>query len=124
MRILSALTCLATLGLACIIGVLTLLPSADLPRVGGGDKLHHLLAFGALAFPTAFLRPRWIVGMVLALVAYGAAIELIQPLVGRSREMDDFVADCLGILLGTGIGFGAHLLLLRPMLRTRVQPAE
>lgn len=68
---------------------------------GLSDKTEHLLAFGglaglaALAHPSARLLP-----LGAALAGLGAAIELIQPLVGRSDDLQDWYADTLGVVIG------------------------
>jgi hypothetical protein len=64
------------------------------------DKQIHALAFCLLVLPMSLARPasiRWLAPVALG---YGAAIELIQPLVGRSAEWGDLLADGIGIALG------------------------
>lgn len=93
----------ATLAIALAIGVLTLTHISD-AGVPGSDKLHHFIAFAALTLPAGFARPRLGLWIALSALAYGGAIELIQPLVGREREFLDFVADGAGSLLGALCG--------------------
>lgn len=107
-----------------MIGVLTLVP-LNIPKdMPGSDKHHHLIAFAALALPTAALAPRllWVLLPLLAL--YGALIEVLQPFVERSGDPRDALADGLGLLIGSGLG----LLLSRPLRRGLTQrvpaPAE
>ena len=116
MRNLTFLAAVSTLLLAVLIGVLTMMPAPALPQVAGSDKLHHMLAFMALALPTAVLRPRWSPLVALILAIYGGLIELVQPYVDRSRDFADWQADLIGIALGTGLGLLLHLL-LRQKLR-------
>ena len=96
--------------LAAVIAVLTL---AQLPvhqnGVPGSDKLHHLLAFAALAFPLSAARPRLAPWVVLGVVGYGGLIEIIQPYTGRQAEWGDLVADAGGALLGSVAGAAAGL---------------
>ena len=93
-----------TIVIATLIGILTLMPAHVLPRgLWGSDKLAHLLAFLALVFPTAVLWPRVSAMVGVLAVAYGGAIEIIQPFTGRSADLADLVAD------GTGIGLGIIL---------------
>lgn len=97
-----------TIFLAAMIGLLTLMPLETPEIIPGSDKTHHILAFAALAFPSAFLVPklvRWIAPLALA---YGALIEIVQPHVGRSRDASDFWADAIGVLIGLGLGLAAH----------------
>ncbi len=93
----------ATLAVALAIGGLTLTHISD-AGVPGSDKHHHMIAFAALTLPLAFARPRLALWIALAGIAYGGAIELIQPLVGRDKEFLDFVADGAGSLLGALCG--------------------
>lgn len=103
----------ATIVLAAIIAVLTLAP---MPAGGpaGSDKLYHVLAFACLAFPLPLVRPRWTVWVVLGVIAYGAAIEVIQPFFGRQAEWADLVADGIGAVVGavTGSALSRYILTL------------
>lgn len=67
------------------------------------DKDHHIRAF---AISLSFSRPRLAPWIVLAAVAHGGAIELIQPFVGRGRELLDFVADTVRAVSGGLLGIG------------------
>jgi len=93
----------ATLALAAAIGILTLAPISGI-QSPGSDKLHHVLAFAALAFPLPAMRPRMAIRVVLGVIIYGGFIELIQPLFGRSAEWADLLADGLGAAIGAGAG--------------------
>lgn len=88
-----------TLVLAVIIAALTLAP---MPAGGpaGSDKVYHVLAFAALAFPLPLVRPRWTAWIILGVIAYGGVIEVIQPFFGRQAEWADLVADGVGAILG------------------------
>lgn len=98
----------ATLGLAVVIGVLTLMPTDTLPSSHDHwDKIAHLVAFLALVFPTAVLWPRASAWVGLLAVVYGGGIELVQPYAGRSAELGDLLADMIGV--GLGIVLGASL---------------
>ena len=93
---------------AILILVLTLIPGESVPDAPGGDKLHHLLAFAALVFPVVAVWPRAAVWVVPAAILFGAAIEVIQPFVGRHGEWADLLANALGALIGAGLGWLAH----------------
>lgn len=82
------------------ITVLSLTPLPQLPDVPGTDKTHHLIAYAALAFPTALRQPKYFYGLILLMVGYGGTIEIIQPYVNRYGEWLDFSANSLGILVG------------------------
>lgn len=119
MKSATALALALTVTLAVVIAVLTLARVPVPAGIGGSDKLHHLLGFAALALPVAAVRPRWALGMALILAAYGGGIELVQPHVGRSRELADWLADLAGIGLGTVVGVTANRL-ARMILRARL----
>jgi len=86
-----------SLAVAAIIAVLTLAPIPSGPApVLGVDKLEHLLAFGALAVPLSWRVPRLWGVVALAVIAYGGAIEIVQPLAGRNAEWGDLAADAVG----------------------------
>jgi hypothetical protein len=81
-------------------------------RSGMSDKIMHMLAYLVLVFfAWLALRPyekvKWnkpAVWLVLAAVMlYGAADEWIQVCVGRSAELEDFLSNLAGALLGLTI---------------------
>jgi len=62
------------------------------------DKAAHFVAFGLILWSLAVMMPRLPrVWAVIAAVAIGGAVELIQGQVGRDASWWDFVADILGI---------------------------
>lgn len=84
------------------------MPAALVPNGPNGiDKLYHALAFASLVFPTASLRPRMLRAAAPLALLFGAAIEIIQPHVGRTGDVADLVADGLGIFIGVGLGLVA-----------------
>ena len=105
-RTVTAIAVTATLTLGMVISWLTLTPQ-DLPDLGPTlpvDKLAHMAAFAALILPSSILRPRFLWWTFPLAALLGFSIELIQPYVGRSQEWMDVVADCVGLIVGTGIG--------------------
>ena len=90
----------ATIIIAFAIGLATLTPVETLPQVSGSDKVYHLISFAILTLPIAIIRPRAIWIILSLSIAYGGAIELLQPLVNRNCEMADFLADTVGAILG------------------------
>jgi len=90
--------------LFCVISYLALTPTPPKGLDTGWDKANHLLAFASLAFCGFWSLQTFkqrLLGLPLSLLAYGAAIELIQFFVpGRSCEWADLAADSIGIALG------------------------
>ena len=93
-----------------VLFVLTHVPILDVARKSGmSDKLMHVLAYmGLMMLVWWAVSPyervdwrRWKVWLILAVVVwYGAADEWLQGYVGRSADMEDFVADLIGTLAG------------------------
>ena len=108
-----------TLALALAISFGTLRSGGAGLEVPGGDKLHHLMGFAALMLPVTSLYPRWTLPMLALALGFGGAIELIQPYVGRSRELADWGADSAGAVLGTALG-----LMLARLFRPRQTQAK
>jgi VanZ family protein len=83
-----------------VITVLSLWPLEELPLVPGGDKIHHMIAYAVLMFPAALRKPvHWrLIGLFF--IAYGGAIELVQPYVNRYSEWLDVAANTTGIICG------------------------
>ena len=74
------------------------------PAPEGSDKLVHFMAFVALAFPLARTGRLGLLPVFIGASAFGAIIELIQPTFNRSADLNDWVADTLGVLIGIGLG--------------------
>lgn len=91
---------LLTLIVLTPITVLSLYPLAHLPAAPGSDKLHHFIAYAALAFPVACARPKYWLVIVAGFLAYSGLIELIQPYVNRYGEWLDLGANAIGLLVG------------------------
>ena len=79
-----------------------LTPQAGSPQLFAlADKVVHTLAFAALALVGLRSYPRHILVVCTLLVALGGLIEIVQGYTStRSQELEDFVADILGVGLG------------------------
>jgi VanZ family protein len=77
---------------------------ASPPAPEGSDKLVHFIAFAALAFPLARTGRLGLLPVFIGASAFGGLIELIQPTFNRSADLNDWVADTLGVLIGIGLG--------------------
>ncbi len=96
---------LLTLLVLGAITYLSLSPLERLPEAPGGDKLHHLAAYGLLALPASLARPRGWGWLLLLFILWGGAIELLQPFVQRYAELGDFIANFAGVGLGCLLGW-------------------
>lgn len=88
------------------------------------DKIVHFIGYNLLgALMVLGLRPMlWPLGMLLV-AAMSAALELIQPLFGRSCDWGgDFVTNCLAIVAGSCLGMIARL--AWSYIRTEMANAE
>lgn len=76
--------------------VAAILPNAQAPDFGDGDKINHIAAFITLSVAAAWAWPRtdlWRIGLWLS--ALGGLIELVQaiPFIARDAEWGDWFAD-------------------------------
>ena len=74
------------------------------PAPEGSDKLVHFIAFAALAFPLARTGRIGLLPVFIGASAFGGAIELIQPSFNRSADVNDWVVDIIGVILGIACG--------------------
>jgi VanZ family protein len=90
---------------------LSLTPGVGIPR--GGDKIAHFAAYFVWTSASLMAVRSWSSSiLVLAIaLATGAAVEIIQPFVGRHGSLMDMVAN------GVGLGFGAAvaIFIMRPL---------
>ena len=104
-RMLKNLDILLTVIVTLTLTVAMLWPlEAPPPAPEGSDKLVHFIAFAALAFPLARTGRFGLMPVFIGASAYGGAIELIQPSFNRSADINDWVADIIGVVLGIGCG--------------------
>ena len=74
------------------------------PTPNGSDKLVHLIAFAALAFPLARTSRIGLLPVFIGASAFGGVIELVQPSFNRSADVNDWIADVVGVIFGIGCG--------------------
>jgi hypothetical protein len=82
------------------ITALSLWPLEKLPSVPGSDKIHHLIAYAALMFPTVLRKPNYWPLIGLIIISWSGAIELLQPYVNRYGEWPDMTANTIGLVCG------------------------
>ena len=74
------------------------------PAAYGSDKVVHLIAFAALSFPLARTGRFGLLPVFVGASAFGGLIEIIQPTFNRSADVNDWVADVMGVVLGIVCG--------------------
>jgi VanZ family protein len=87
-----------------LITLLSLYPLQEQPNIPGSDKIHHLIAYSALAIGIGLRRPSNYVLIIIFFSFYSGLIEIIQPYVNRFREIEDFLFNNLGIFIGLTLG--------------------
>ena len=91
--------------ISCLVfGFLCIIPTIYLPSglFDWWDKAQHVLAFFCLSGLGILGYPKSITKVSLGLLMYGGLIEIIQSLTGwRSGDLADWLADDIGILLGS-----------------------
>ena len=80
-----------------ILTVAMLWPLDQPPPTPGSDKLFHIIAFAALAFPLARTGRVGLLPVFIGASAFGGFIELLQPNFNRSAEVNDWIADVVGV---------------------------
>ena len=94
-----------TLAVTLTLTVVLLWPlEAPPPAPEGTDQPAHVIAFAALAFPLARTGRIGLLPVFIGASAFGGAIELIQPSFNRSADVNDWVADVVGVIFGIGLG--------------------
>jgi len=88
-----------------IITVLSLYPLNPQTSFPGDDKLHHLLAYSFLTICLGIRKPQNYILILIFLSFYSGLIEIIQPYVNRFAEIEDFIFNNLGLIIGfvTGV---------------------
>jgi VanZ family protein len=82
---------------------LSLVPVNQLPpEFHFWDKAQHALGFAALAFSGLLSYPGRTRQLMVGLMLFGIGIECAQELTGwRQGDWADWVADCVGLLIGS-----------------------
>ena len=70
------------------------------PQSEGSDKLVHLVAFAAMSFPLSRTGRFGLLPVFLGASVFGGLIEIIQPSFNRSADLNDWIADIMGVAIG------------------------
>ena len=90
-----------TLIVTTVLTVAMLWPINQPPQApDGSDKVVHLIAFAALAFPLSRTGRFGLIPVFMGASMFGGLIEVIQPSFGRSADMQDWIADIAGVAIG------------------------
>ena len=96
---------LITLIVTTILTVAMLWPlDAPPPVPDSSDKMVHLIAFAALSLPLSRTGRFGLLPVFVGASAFGGLIELIQPSFNRSADINDWLADIIGVALGIVCG--------------------
>ena len=106
LKFLARLWPLPTLALLALITWASFQPEGAVGDPGRWDKLVHLAAYACVAGPVGLAWPRRAWAWLGLLLAWGAAIELLQPLAGREGSLEDLLANLAGLALGAVAGWG------------------
>ena len=87
-----------------IITFLSLYPLNQQPSFPGDDKLYHLLAYSFLTICLGIRKPPNYILILIFLSFYSGLIEIIQPYLNRFAEIEDFIFNNLGLIIGFVIG--------------------
>ena len=68
-----------------LITFLSLYPLHEQPSIPGSDKIHHLIAYSALAIGVGLRRPSNYVLIIIFFSFYSGLIEIIQPDLGKLK---------------------------------------
>ena len=74
------------------------------PAPDGSDKIVHLVAFAAISFPLSRTGRFGLLPVFLGASVFGGVIELIQPSINRSADINDWIADIIGTAIGMACG--------------------
>nr|WP_319566524.1 VanZ family protein [uncultured Rhodoferax sp.] len=98
-------------GLVLVTLWLSLIPSEQVPQgLHFWDKAQHAAGFAGLGFLGLMAYPVRTGAVLLSLALFGVGIEVAQWLTGwRHGDLQDWVADCVGIAIGYAGWWGAAL---------------
>ncbi|WP_432612882.1 VanZ family protein [Litoreibacter halocynthiae] len=97
------LSIFATLITLAAITVASLSPANSGGDPGSADKTMHVFAYALAILPLAAVSSRPRLMIALGALSWSGAIELLQPLVGRSASFSDLMANAAGVLLGLSV---------------------
>ena len=88
-------------------------PLKQQPSIPGTDKIHHLIAYSALTICIGLRKPSNYILLILFFSFYSGLIEIIQPYINRFGEIEDFLFNNLGILIGLTLGILINKIIIK-----------
>jgi VanZ family protein len=88
--------------------VVNLMPERELRAIHVNDKLEHITGYALLTLWFCGIYPKaryWVIAAMFAFM--GAVIEVLQGAMhwGRTEDIHDFYADCVGIFVGLALAW-------------------
>ena len=93
-----------TIIILLIITFLSLYPLKGPQIFQGTDKAQHLIAYACLTICLGLRKPPRYILLLIFFSLYSGLIEIIQPYVNRFAEIEDFIFNNLGLIIGFIIG--------------------
>ena len=107
---------IVSFGALAVITIASLSPrgsTGDPGAIGVPDSAAHVIAYAVAVLFRAATPSASLLSLILIVFGWSILIEVLQPLVGRSSNLHDILANALGVLLGAVIGYSLRVLLLR-----------
>jgi VanZ family protein len=80
----------------------------------------HGLSFALLVLPLVAVWPRRWWAIVIGAALFGVGLEGLQMFTDRATELSDMVSNCVGALIGAGVGWGVSRVLRASAGRSRM----
>ena len=93
-----------TIIILLIITFLSLYPLKELAPFPSNDKVLHLIAYSTLTICLGLRKPPRYILLLIFFSIYSGLIEIIQPYVNRFAEIEDYIFNNLGLIIGFIIG--------------------
>jgi hypothetical protein len=110
------------LGLSCVavLGILSLIPGADVPRTGAPHVVEHFIAYSmtALLLGLAYRDGKARLNIALALILFAGAMEVAQF---WALDRGPYLRDWLGGCIGAGVGIAVAAFVDRHLLSKSLQ---
>jgi len=93
-----------TLIVLLLITFFSLYPLKQAAIFPSNDKILHLIAYAALSICLGLRKPEKYILILIFFSIYSGLIEIIQPYVNRFMEVEDFIFNNVGLIVGFVFG--------------------